>query len=56
MIPILIVAQKLIDVKKEKVIATMIASVWMDSNVITSWTIVLQVFHDQTMTVATNHR
>ena len=54
MIPILIVAQKLIDVKKEKVIATMIASVWMDSNV--EMTIVLQVSQQPFMTVATNHR
>ena len=48
-----VVAQNPIDVEKEKVIATMIASVWMDSDV--DGAIVLQVSHT-TMAVATNAR
>ena len=51
--PFLVVAQKPIDVEKEKVIATMIACVWMDSDV--EIAIVLQVSHG-TMAVATNPR
>ena len=48
-----VVAQMPIDVEKEKVIATMIARVWMDSDV--EIAIVLQVSHG-TMAVATNPR
>ena len=50
-----VVAQNPIDVEKEKVIATMIASVWMDSDVDGAIVLHLQVSHT-TMAVATNAR